>query len=587
MLTLTAPRFSRWLLSILILAFIPRMVLAAPAQPVSGARLQPAAIENTRYFSETGFWVSDPFLAFWQHNGGLETFGFPISRVFYQDGLFRQYFQRAIFEQHDENAGTPYVVLLTRLGLLTTIDRRGETPFQPVASPPDSSCTYFPETQHSLCGTFRTFWQEHGALPGFGYPISEPFDELSQTDGLMHRVQYFERTRFELHPENAPPYNVLLGLLGSEELNRRTVPAEAVAVEGASVPEPPPIGPRPLFTDHQVGCGFTVLWWGDLNNLASNQYFLDLAEQSGCSWIRIQAQWSELEHQPGEFSFNPLSTMVDEARSRGLKVLVTVNSVPTWAYTPFSGQPADPTLFANFMDRLSAFFSGRVDAWQLWNEPNLSYEAGGLIDARGYFDMLKAASPVVRANDPRALIVLAGLAPNSQHNRKWAYSDIDYLQDLLSIDDGAVKHYIDVVGIHSYGAGNSPDNFWPSNLADHPGWTTAPEFYFRHAEAIHNILVAGGLGNLPVWVTEFGWTTKNDWPDYGYGDWVSPQQQAQYILRAFEIARTEWSWMQNMFVFSLNAAIFQGTGGPYYGFSMTDEYGNPRPAYDAIKAMPK
>ena len=45
--------------------------------------------------------------------------------------------------------------------------------------------------------------------------------------------------------------------------------------------------------------------------------------------------------------------------------------------------------------------------------------------------------------------------------------------------------------------------------------------------------------------------------------------------------------MQNMFVFSLNSAIFQGSGGPYYGFSMTDEFGKPRPAYDAIKAMPK
>ncbi len=531
--------------------------------------------------------MNDPFLSFWQQNGGLETFGYPISRVFYQDGLFRQYFQRAIFEQHDENAGTPYVVLLTRLGEQVTVDRRGDGPFQPVGSSAGSDCTYFPETQHSLCGRFLTFWQDHGALPSFGYPISEPFDELSQTDGQVHRVQYFERTRFELHPENAPPYDVLLGLLGSEELSRRVVPAEAVAIEGSNVAEPPPIGPRPLYSDHQVGCGFTQLWWGDLNNLGSNRYFLDLARNTGCAWVRIQAQWSELEQQPGIYTFNPLATIIDAARADGLKVLVTVNSVPTWAYTPFSGQPADPVLFARFMDRLTSFFSGRVDAWQLWNEPNLSYEAGGYIDAHGYFDMLQAASPIVRANDPKALIVLAGLAPNSQHDRKWAYSDIEYLQDLLSIGDGAVKNYIDVVGAHSYGAGNSPDNFWPSNLADHPGWTTAPEFYFRHAEAIHNVLVEGGLGNLPVWLTEFGWTTKNDWPDYGYGDWVDPQQQAQYITRAYEIARTEWPWMQNMFVFSLNAAIFQGSGGPYYGFSMTDEFGNPRPAYDAIRAMPK
>ncbi len=572
-------------MSLVLLSLITRIALGAPAASASTAAF--AATATPQYFNETGFWVSDPFLSFWQQHGGLGTFGLPISRVFYQDGFYRQYFERAIFERHDENAGTPYVVLLTRLGSLTTVDRRNEAPFKPIPSATGTGCDYYTETQHSLCGTFRDFWRAHGGLASFGFPISQPFEERSQTDGTLHLVQYFERTRFELHPENAMPYNVLLGLLGSEELQRRIVPAEAVAPEGAAVPEPPPIEPRPLYSDHQVACGFNVLWWGDLNNLGSNNYFVDLARSSGCPWIRIQAQWSELEPRPGTYTFNPLGAMIDAARSRGLRILVTVNSVPTWAYTPFSGQPADPAMFARFMNRLTATFAGQVDAWQIWNEPNLSYEAGGFIDARGYFDMLKAASPVVRTNDPGALIVLAGLAPNSLHDRKWAYSDTDYLQELLSIGNGAVRQYIDVVGAHSYGAGNSPDSFWPSNLADHPGWTTAPEFYFRHAERIHSILVEGGLGDLPVWLTEFGWTTKNDWPDYGYGDWVSPQQQAQYLLRAYEIARTEWPWMQAMFVFSLNSAIFQGSGGPYSGFSLTDEYGRPRPAYDALKAMPK
>jgi hypothetical protein len=585
----SVPPVGRWLLLlILMLATVPRLALAAPAEPPgTSALLQATDSDTARYFPETGFWVTDSFLSFWNNNGGLRTFGYPLSRVFYQDGIFRQYFERAIFERHDENAGTPYNVLLTRLGALQTVDRRGEAPFQPIDGAPGADCNYYPETHHALCGTFRDYWEANGALASFGFPISEPFEEVSQTDGQRHQVQYFERARFELHPENAAPYNVLLGQLGREELNSRVVPAEAVAIEGSDVPAPPPIGPQPLYTDHDVGCGFNVLWWGDRNNLGSNAYFLDEAKQTGCGWVRIQAQWSELEPVSHEYRFNPLASEIEAARSRGLKVLVTVNSVPTWAYTPFSGQPADPQMFASFMGALAAHFAGQVDAWQLWNEPNLSYEAGGYIDAHGYFDMLQAASPVVRAADPGALIVLAGLAPNSLHDRKWAYSDLDYLNDLMGIGNGAVRQYIDVVGAHSYGAGNSPDNYWPNNLADHPGWINAPEFYFRHAEQIHNTLVAGGLGDLPVWLTEFGWTTKNDWPDYGYGDWVSPEQQAEYITRAFEIARTEWPWMQTMFVFSLNAATVQGIGGPYYGFSMTDEYGKPRPAYDAIKAMPK
>jgi hypothetical protein len=38
---------------------------------------------------------------------------------------------------------------------------------------------------------------------------------VSQTDGKPYTVQYFERAVFEKHPENPPPYNVLLSLLGT------------------------------------------------------------------------------------------------------------------------------------------------------------------------------------------------------------------------------------------------------------------------------------------------------------------------------------------------------------------------------------
>ena len=78
---------------------------------------------------------------------------------------------------------------------------------------------HFPETGHSVGGAFLTFWQQHGGLATFGYPITEAFEEDGRT------VQYFERQRFELHPEHAAPYNVLLGLLGVEALSGGAHPA--------------------------------------------------------------------------------------------------------------------------------------------------------------------------------------------------------------------------------------------------------------------------------------------------------------------------------------------------------------------------
>jgi hypothetical protein len=75
----------------------------------------------------------------------------------------------------------------------------------------------FVETGQCLSGRFRQFWEQHGGLAVFGFPISSEFIEDGRT------VQFFERQRFELHPENAPPYDVLLGRLGVEALARRGV----------------------------------------------------------------------------------------------------------------------------------------------------------------------------------------------------------------------------------------------------------------------------------------------------------------------------------------------------------------------------
>jgi hypothetical protein len=68
---------------------------------------------------------------------------------------------------------------------------------------------------------FLDYWEQNGGLPIYGYPISEAFRETSLHDGQTYVVQYFERARFEYHPENEKPYKVLLGRLGVEVLRKR------------------------------------------------------------------------------------------------------------------------------------------------------------------------------------------------------------------------------------------------------------------------------------------------------------------------------------------------------------------------------
>jgi hypothetical protein len=78
-----------------------------------------------------------------------------------------------------------------------------------------ANCQAFTQTRHNLCGRFLTYWQQHGGLAQQGYPLSEEFVETSPLDGKPYTVQYFERAVFEYHPENQPPYDVLLSQLGT------------------------------------------------------------------------------------------------------------------------------------------------------------------------------------------------------------------------------------------------------------------------------------------------------------------------------------------------------------------------------------
>ncbi len=185
-----------------------------------------AAIRPAVTFPETGQALQGRFLDYWRSNGGLAVFGYPIGA---QSGApLSQAFERTRFEYHPQNAA-PYDVLLGRLGA-EALEAQGRNwrDFATVTERAAAGCSYFAETGHSLCGAFKSYWERHGlefdgqrgssyaeSLALFGMPLGEPQMETN-ADGATVMVQWFERVRFEYHPQNAAPYDVLLGRLGSE-----------------------------------------------------------------------------------------------------------------------------------------------------------------------------------------------------------------------------------------------------------------------------------------------------------------------------------------------------------------------------------
>jgi hypothetical protein len=77
----------------------------------------------------------------------------------------------------------------------------------------------FAETGYCISGRIREYWEQNGGLPVFGYPTSPQREEL--VEGRPIQLQWFERNRLELHPQNQRPYDVLLGRLGADRLERQ------------------------------------------------------------------------------------------------------------------------------------------------------------------------------------------------------------------------------------------------------------------------------------------------------------------------------------------------------------------------------
>jgi len=190
----------------------------ASALPSTGAPAQ------SQYFAPTGKSVAGDFLGTFQ-KFGLPIIGYPISGEVQENGTTVQYFERVRMERHPELAGQGYGVLFTRLGAQMTQGAQ----FAKVASFASTSTNaYIAETGHALAEPFLSYWKNNGGVNLFGYPISEAVTQ----DGL--KVQWFERARFEYHPELASRgQTVELTLLGRMAYDSSSVKGTQVKADAA------------------------------------------------------------------------------------------------------------------------------------------------------------------------------------------------------------------------------------------------------------------------------------------------------------------------------------------------------------------
>src|SRR6478672_11185051 len=229
-----------------------------------------------------------------------------------------------------------------------------------------------------------------------------------------------------------------------------------------------------------------------------------LAEQArlGVGIVRQPFDWSRVERSPGDYDFSAYDDYVAKAATAGMSVLPILSRPPDFRSSRPPGStsramypPASNTAFADFAGAAvrrygpaGSFWSSHPDvpflpihAWQVWNEPNIPNWWRSGVDAKSYVALLRAGADAIRAADPGAEVVAAGL-PNSNLG-------VPFLTYLRRMYRAGAKGLFDTLAIHPY----SRDVSGLLGLAE-------------SARAVMNAY--GDRSRL--WIPEFGWSTGGD-----------------------------------------------------------------------------
>jgi hypothetical protein len=240
------------------------------------------------------------------------------------------------------------------------------------------------------------------------------------------------------------------------------------------------------FPNHPVAIGV---------NVGGNEL---LARSANIGWLRGGDYWRNIEPQQNVWSWSNADNFVNTGLTNGQKVLFLLSGSPTWAtpgHTNSNGAyPPDITIWDAYVTAVVTHFSGRVAAYEIWNEPDLSgsstFGVGWDLDINTvplYSDYAFHAAAIIHATDPAALVVAPVLSGGANSRTATIF---DQFQAHTYQGYGAA-HWIDVISAHA----NANDDQEPSQAV------LALEQNKLDVLTAHNPACA----TKPIWVTEFGW----------------------------------------------------------------------------------
>jgi len=153
-----------------------------------------------------------------------------------------------------------------------------------------------------------------------------------------------------------------------------------------AVIEPPAI---PTPQDSPVCIDAATAWFAR-DSRERREGFAYLASLAGVNWIRDRMSWGELERKTGEYAAagNIYDAAAEAETKHGLKVLQVFHSTPGWATDaalddggkPCARFPRDLRHLYAYTQAIARRYNGKVQAWEPWNEANITGFGGHTID---------------------------------------------------------------------------------------------------------------------------------------------------------------------------------------------------------------
>ena len=314
--------------------------------------------------------------------------------------------------------------------------------------------------------------------------------------------------------------------------------------------------------------GQAFLWWRE--EVAHRD--LELMKDAGFRWVKQSFAWETIEGAgKGVYDWTVADRVVRQANESGLKLLARLSSDPDktdfWAGPP----PGNAANFADFAAALADRYNcapgavGCIQAFQIWNEPNLGREWGGnRPNPTEYVGFLGQAYAAIKRANPNAVVISAGMAPTGDDSAI-AMPDDKFYDQMYQAMGGNSNGYFDALGVHGAGFA-APPELDPATAAADKKYGGYRFFAFRHVEDIRNIMVRYGDTNKKIVILEFGWTYDSVNASYkwhGADAGIDMFVQADYLKRAYQYAAANWQpWIGLMSLLTMPNLDWMNDGNP-------------------------